>query len=296
MTMTDSKATTSPALHTISFDISTDPDQGVTVLIDDGQHLVARRTLNYLGFTPMELFSAELPLIPTYPPRRVALAQCSCGVAGCGNITALVAYNGPDESQVIWSDFRDLGSAVSGPAEIDPDVDAGSWPRLLQDDLVFDRIQYETAVLTASADRGWETPAETTARLLRGLLATETAVLRTLSLHLTWIAPSRGTPNAWTVALLIPHPHRTQAQEKADAALDLAEFAGSRPHSAGLHTMLRARQLRLRPWEHEPRQVLLQLTSTAATPILQAADLYEQLLDSTPSEWEHTFRWSGLPH
>jgi hypothetical protein len=290
MTMHHAKATGSPTLHTIGFDVSTDPERGTIVLIDDHPFALQARG-SYGGFGPDELFAADLPLMPRPAPHRVAIAPCECGTAGCGNIALLVGTAGPDEELVVWSDFRDLGCAVSSPSEIEPDLHLDDRPRLPQEDLLFDRVQYEAAVLAAGADRWWETPADVTARLLRGMLATDAAVLRSSGFELSWVAPSWNVPGAWTVALMVPHPHRTAAQHRADALQDRLDD----PMPPGRGTRIRSVPLRLRPWERAPRQVIAQLTTSQDSSVAEAADLYRQLTAVPITDWEQRFPRSD-PH
>lgn len=78
-------------------------------------------------------------MIPTDFGRRVALARCSCGEAGCG-VIAPVIVGSVDGRTISWIDFRDFVGVFDGPlATWTTDWEGVPWPI---PDLHFDSDAY----------------------------------------------------------------------------------------------------------------------------------------------------------
>lgn len=117
----------------------------LTVLVD-GVDLLARAAPGWGGFGPAQMLTDPSPLLPTFPPRRVALYRCSCGEAFCGVIAPLIWTNA---DLVRWSDFRDFVGVFDGPT-VDADPDGGTRWRGIGA-VSFDRDQYVAEVERAVA-------------------------------------------------------------------------------------------------------------------------------------------------
>jgi uncharacterized protein YjbI with pentapeptide repeats len=102
-----------------------------------------------IGFHPDDLLGESAPLIPSNPPRRVAVYRCSCGEAGCGCVAPLVMRVG---AEVHWRDFRYFTGVYSRPDD-SPSPEGGA--SLPIPTLRFDAAQYEAEVERASKDRSW---------------------------------------------------------------------------------------------------------------------------------------------
>jgi hypothetical protein len=138
-------------------------DSAQVVLLIDGRDLLAWR--GNQGFGPEELLHTGNPLIPTDPPRRVALYLCACGVPGCGTIACVISESA---GVVHWSRFRDF-VGVNHPLDMSIPDDAGRPVGL--PDLAFDAAQYAAEVERATTDRSWETRRLRIVRLLKERLA-----------------------------------------------------------------------------------------------------------------------------
>ncbi len=222
------------------------------------------------------------------------MLACSCGIAGCDSLAPIIEYAGKDEQLVVWSDFRHFTGVFNSPTT-DEDVNGGN--RANMSTLIFDRMQYETALFEALADRTWESPGAQTARLLSGMLETDGARLRAAGL----VRPSaywEDVENRWSVYFASPPIHRTETQERAEQverfrAYRAAVAAGSLPpdQMGWVFEAAPARYGHLRPWETEPHQTRLTLETDPGDPPTQAADLYRQLWAAPIDEWEQCFHW-----
>ena len=117
-------------------------------MLVDGERFLPE---DWIGFSPDDLLGDGLPLLPTNPPRRVAILRCSCGDPGCHSLDALVRE---DRGVVIWSDFRSVVGGYEGPVAPAEDMDGTD---LGMRRIVFDSGQYraevERAVDTVSQKR-----------------------------------------------------------------------------------------------------------------------------------------------
>src|SRR5690242_5571012 len=131
-------------------------------LLVDGRDVLAWR--GEQGFGPEALLHTGDPLIPTDPPRRVALYHCGCGIAGCGTIACRISEAG---GVVRWSGFSDF---VGLDFPLDTSVADEHGRPLDLGDFAFDAAQYRAEVERAKADRSWETRRRRVARLLQSRL------------------------------------------------------------------------------------------------------------------------------
>ncbi len=171
-------------VHAIRIRFDVDPERAdwpvATILIDDRDVLGLEGSI---GFDPARLLTPTNPLLPTDPPRRIAVYRCSCGEAGCG-CTAPVVVDAGDE--IHWQDFRDFTGVYVHPDTVDS-PDGGT--KLALPDLRFDAQQYRAEIARATADRSWESHGRIVGRLLRARLAGESSHLESLGYRLGWVGP-----------------------------------------------------------------------------------------------------------
>ncbi|GLI00590.1 hypothetical protein [Phytohabitans aurantiacus] len=91
------------------------------------------------------------PLAVTEEPRRVMITEPDCHPGCCGALYVTMRREG---DQVIWEDWKNTSNVTKIPA-----------------DVRFDLSQYEAELARAAADRSWEEPVDTVARLLGQTLA-----------------------------------------------------------------------------------------------------------------------------
>jgi hypothetical protein len=91
------------------------------------------------------------PLAVTEEPRRVMITEPACTAGCCGALYVTMRREG---DQVIWEDWKNTSNITVVPA-----------------DFRFDISQYEAELARAAADRSWEEPVDTVARLLEQTLA-----------------------------------------------------------------------------------------------------------------------------
>jgi len=58
------------------------PNHPVVTILIDGEDVLGDMSGGFIGFDPADILDSGA-LIPTDPPRRVAVYRCSCGEAGC---------------------------------------------------------------------------------------------------------------------------------------------------------------------------------------------------------------------
>ncbi|WP_148076967.1 hypothetical protein [Nocardioides aurantiacus] len=128
-------------------------------LLLNGKDPLGRRHF-ITGNHPRDLFETGA-LLPTDPPRRVALYGCGCGIFGCSALTGLISRTG---DQITWSDFYDFHAGeYDGPFHEDstwpdpvhdPDADEDLLPTQLNlPSITFDAEQYLDVVHDAT--QGW---------------------------------------------------------------------------------------------------------------------------------------------
>ncbi len=152
---------------TIRLDRSTPNYPTVRLLVDDVDLLAT--TGDDQGNDPADILDTGA-LLPTDPPRRIALYGCGCGEFGCSTVAALIVRQA---ERIRWTDFRSLtGAYHSALPEHGPDPAASCEPDLPASrhdlpTLTFDAGQYLAVVRSAMADRSWETRPRAVIRHLR---------------------------------------------------------------------------------------------------------------------------------
>ncbi|MEV1012081.1 hypothetical protein [Streptomyces sp. NPDC049881] len=127
----------------------------------------------------------------TAEPRRVRLAEASCTEGCCGALHVTVAREG---NEVVWRDW-------SRPAS-PPGKEAGPPPERR-----FDAAAYDAEIARAEADRTWEWPARTTARLIAARLRERPELLTRWELEFGWAGTGHTDPD--TTILYLDHRRRT---------------------------------------------------------------------------------------
>lgn len=113
----------------------------------DGENPFERIAKNWRSFDPAAILGV---LIPDDAGGRVALYQCSCGIAGCGVIAPYVVAS-PGRRRISWVDFRDYAGVFAGPVEpLVADYEGTPWDL---PDIHFAYDQYVIEVQRASNDR-----------------------------------------------------------------------------------------------------------------------------------------------
>jgi hypothetical protein len=128
-----------------------------------------------MGHDPDTLLGVDSPLVPTDRPHDAIVQRCGCGIEGCG---ALIVRIRRDGGTVVWDRFRD------GAAH-----DFRGRPVKDLDEFRFDVQQYLEEVRRADADRGWEWPERTAARLVREQLRAGNGQRASGGWSLDWVAP-----------------------------------------------------------------------------------------------------------
>ena len=191
----------------------------VTILIDDIDF-----SDRYVGFPADEILGSPVP-VPLEsgewvdPPEpassplaaqergtRIAVYQCSCGVAGCGSIAPVIARDG---DVVTWTDFRDFTGVFDRP---DDASEGAEGDPLETPQLRFDAKQYDAELARAVADRSWESPSRATARILRAMLAEHEGLLANSNRRLGWVVSGwwHGGAGRFVIELRDPTDGRRQ--------------------------------------------------------------------------------------
>ena len=114
------------------------------------------------------------PLTVTEEPRRIMITEPVCTAGCCGALYVTLRREG---DQVIWDSWENTSDTTALPATIR-----------------FDAAQYEAELARAAADRSWEEPLDTIARLLEQTL-TESGWLERWGCVLTNVSPRREQPD-----------------------------------------------------------------------------------------------------
>ncbi|MDN3020380.1 hypothetical protein [Streptomyces sp. S.PB5] len=120
------------------------------------------------------------PLTATEEPRRIMITEPSCTAGCCGALYVTVRREG---DQVIWDAWENTSDITALPEEFR-----------------FDLAQYEAELARAAADRSWEEPVDTAARLLHETLV-DSGWFARWGCVLTCVSPRReepGLPEAFT--------------------------------------------------------------------------------------------------
>jgi hypothetical protein len=168
----------------ISFRVLPSPETNdfeVRVLVD-GQDFIKKHWPDMMGMDPDEVLSFDV-LEPRDIPHEEVVIRCGCGVVGCGSVSVMISGEG---DRVNWDSWN--GDQGNPPPEA----------------LAFERGQYLKELEQAIADKSWETPDRTAARLLSSMVDRESLAAHGLSFQ--W-ATGRIRDDALTVSLEGPPGH-----------------------------------------------------------------------------------------
>lgn len=113
------------------------------------------------------------PLAVTEKPRRIMITEPICTAGCCGALYVTMRREG---DRVIWDAWENTSDMTAVPR-----------------DFHFDSAQYEAELARAAADRSWEEPVDTTARLLDEALA-DSGWFERWGCVLTSVSPRRAKP------------------------------------------------------------------------------------------------------
>lgn len=128
-----------------------------------------------MGMDPFEILIPINRLIATPDPAQVPIARCECGTYGCGSTDVTIVRDG---DAVHWEWLYEVP------------VDYG---------FTFHAEQYDAEVARIGADRSWERPEDTTARLV--LEQIDRTHLDRYGLTVSWAAKDYANPDSFQVAL-----------------------------------------------------------------------------------------------
>lgn len=227
---------------------ATDVTGPIATILIDGVNVFENAT-GFIGFDPDDLLGPDQPLLPAASPRRVAVYQCGCGEPGCGVLAPVVSGTG---TEVRWTDFQNFTASFDGP--LSTEVPTDGRPQHISD-LIFASAQYFEEVKRAAADRSWETPVRTTARLLSAMLEEISGALADLDLSLEWVFPAHCREAGVSLSLLdITHRY-------------VNGLAG---------------------------RLILTLDAGPGTPKDRAAEMFGALMSTAPDQWMRVFPWESL--
>lgn len=118
--------------------------------------------------------AASWPLAVTNEPRRFMITEPACTAGCCGALYVTMRREG---DRVIWDAWENTSDITAVPADIH-----------------FDAAQYEAELARAAADRSWEEPVDTVARLLEQTL-TGSGWFERWGCVLTGVWPRRNEPD-----------------------------------------------------------------------------------------------------
>ncbi|MFC9679235.1 hypothetical protein [Streptomyces sp. NPDC056948] len=203
--MTDQMAISTLTLeHRIPDDWAADPWAEVRPLIDGvdvlrGVHPegVALSCRHWTG--PAESW----PLTVTKEPRKVMITEPTCTAGCCGALYVTMRREG---DRVIWDAWENTSNITAVPA-----------------DIRFNAAQYEAELARAAADRSWEEPVDTVARLLEQTL-TGSGWFEQWGCVLTGVWPRREEPDA---------PEELTSPKGVDVEFHQVQAPGERARSYG---------------------------------------------------------------
>ncbi|MFB7928329.1 hypothetical protein ACFC4C_04395 [Streptomyces sp. NPDC056039] len=232
--MTDQMAISTLTLqHRIPDDWAADPWAEVRPLIDgvdvlEGVHPegVAPNCRHWTGT------AESWPLTVTKEPRRVMITEPPCTAGCCGALYVTMRREG---DRVIWDAWENTSDVTAVPA-----------------DIRFDAAQYEAELARAAADRSWEEPVDTVARLLEQTLM-DSGWFGQWGCVLTGVWPRRAEPDI---------PEEFTSPEGVDVEFHEVRAPGERACSYGYELFVthdqpveeQARQLAARILADDPRK------------------------------------------
>ncbi|MEV7394099.1 hypothetical protein [Streptomyces sp. NPDC091215] len=163
---------------------------GVRALVD-GKDILADAFTAGPGVDPQYLLVPDGPLAAASEPHEVLLAEASCTEGCSGALYVTVRRQG---DRVLWDEWRN------------PDEDEVGPPAFR-----FEAQEYRREVDRATADRSWEWPARTVARLLEQDLRERTDRLARWECELGAVSARPWEPDQVSVFLF--HPGRSAVRE-----------------------------------------------------------------------------------
>ncbi|WP_432021602.1 hypothetical protein [Streptomyces parvus] len=219
--------------HRIPDDWAADPWAEVRPLIDGVDILKA---VHPEGMAPSRRHwtgaAENWPLAVTEEPRRVKIAESPCTAGCCGALYVTIRREG---DRVIWDAWENTNNIIAVP----PDF----W---------FDATQYEAELTRAAADRSWEEPVDTVARLLQQALV-DSGWFEQWGCVLTDVSPRREEPDM---------PEDLTSPEGVDVRFHEVQASGARARSYEYELFTthdqpveeQARQLAARILAEDPRK------------------------------------------
>ncbi|MFD4235799.1 hypothetical protein [Streptomyces sp. NPDC058542] len=232
--MTDHLAISTLTLrHRIPDDWAQDPWAEVRPLIDGVDVLKAVHPEGVaLGCRHWTGPAESWPLAVTQEPRRVIITEPTCTAGCCGALYVTMRREG---DRVIWDAWENTSNVTAVPADY--------W---------FDAAQYTSELARAAADRSWEEPVDTIARLLRQTLA-DSGWFERWGCVLTDVCPRREEPDM---------PEELTSPEGVDVRFHEVQASGARARSYAYELFTthgrpveeQVRRLAARVLEDDPRK------------------------------------------
>ncbi|MFJ9760587.1 hypothetical protein [Streptomyces sp. NPDC101149] len=169
--------------------MQTGADVEVRVLVD-GRDILADAFAEGQGEEPEYLLASGGPLTAGRESHEVRLAEASCTEGCCGPLYVTIQLNG---DYVVWDEWRNPNQEVDLPA------------------FRFEARQYRREIERATADRSWEWPARTVARLLERDLRERSDRLARWECELGAVSAWPWEPNLVNVFLF--HPGRSAVRD-----------------------------------------------------------------------------------
>ncbi|MFJ6631814.1 hypothetical protein ACIQMR_10510 [Streptomyces sp. NPDC091376] len=172
------------------------------------------------------------PLAVKEEPRRVMITEPTCTAGCCGALYVTIRR---ERDRVIWDAWENTSNIVAVPP-----------------DFHFDASQYEAELARAAADRSWEEPVDTVARLLEQTL-TDSGWFEQWGCVLTSVSPRREEPGV---------PEELTSPEGVDVQFHQARGPGERTDSYGYELFVtrdqsveeQVRRLATHILAHDPRK------------------------------------------
>jgi hypothetical protein len=179
----------------------------------------------WMGWDPDKILGVASPLLPTDPPRRVAVYLCACTNAGCASLAPLIHEAG---DYVQWLDVKSLTGVFDEEPTSEHPLTADQNRSADYAGITFDASQYRSEIARASMDRSWESTSRATARLLQEHLARERKHFSDHGRLRAWPDPSEpGTIQVDVEDNAGNHNHvklHAESGNPPEDALRLAEF------------------------------------------------------------------------
>lgn len=142
---------------TLRIDLRGDRAYGLVVALEVDGVPILEREGQYAALPADEILGTGA-LLPTDPPRRVALTECGCGGGvGCSNVSVVISER---DGLISWSEpanvFEYAGALPEPEADLDPFDDEGyTLTPVDVPEVSFDALAYRAEVARANADERW---------------------------------------------------------------------------------------------------------------------------------------------